>query len=222
MRSHGSFLPLLPHECAGMGIKHRKGPWHRKDSPGSPLPSPISNQLLVIRMLLLVSSPPGPTDPWLCSGMGLASPHPSHLFLVYPSTALQPRRDKSIAGLSLGTLQPDTWHHCPHSHVSPSEGASLALAVSCRHVHGGVSGAACCSPGAPHIWNVGPANLISHCSGPSWETMASFTYHAVERVALLLQRSWGQTPTVAAVPTILPETTEVTAPGALWETGTHS
>lgn len=52
--------------------------------------------------------------------------------------------------------------------------------------------------------------------------MASFTYHAVERVALLLQRSWGQTPTVAAVPTILPETTEVTAPGALWETGTHS
>lgn len=47
--------------------------------------------------------------------------------------------------------------------------------------------------------------------------MASFTYHAVERVALLLQRSWGQTPTVAAVPTILPETTEVTAPGALWK-----
>lgn len=141
-------------------------------------------------------------------------PTPATFFLVYPNTPLQPRRDTSIAGLSLGTFQPDKCHHCPHSHVSPSEDASLGLSGPCRRVHGGVSGAMCCSLGAPHIWNVCAADLISYCSGPSWDTVASFSCSC--REAGLRHQQW------LLSPTILPETMEVTALDALRERGTHS
>lgn len=65
-------------------------------------------------------------------------------------------------------------------------------------------------PGAPNIWKLGAANWIPHCPRPSRETVASFAHRAVQRVALLQQRSWAWALTVAAVPTTLPEMSEGT------------
>lgn len=140
MRNQGLLLPLLAHEHTGMGIKHRKGPWHRNDNPGSPLPSPIPNQPLVMGMPLLVSSPPGPTDPWLYNGRGLASPHPSQPLIsgVPPTQLYCPAGTKALQGFPwVPSNLTSARYHCPHSHVSPSEGASLGLGGSCRCVHGG-------------------------------------------------------------------------------------
>lgn len=87
MRSRCSLLPLLPHRGGGMWIKHRKGTRRRNDIPRFLLPSPKPNQLLVARMPLLEGSPPGPAAPWLCSGRGAASLHPSWLPLgAHPDT----------------------------------------------------------------------------------------------------------------------------------------
>lgn len=175
---------------------------------------------MVMRKPVLLSSSPDPTDTvgrtmqW--QGAGVSPPQP--LVSGVPQHGPTAQEGQKHPGLSLGTLQHDKWYHCPHSHVSPSEGASLGLDGPCRPVHGGVSGAMCCFPSVvPEVpWST--SYLERGCCkfdlALLWTLMGDSgllrSTCSTEGGALLLQRSWAQTPTVAALPTILPETMEVT------------
>lgn len=78
-------------------------------------------------------------------GAGISPPQPLVPGVLQQSSTAQ--KGQRHPGLSLGTLQHDKWCHCPHSHASLSEGASLGLGGSCRPVPGGVNGAMRSFPG---------------------------------------------------------------------------